>query len=102
MSEMSPTLSYLLRRPWRRNARQASRKEGRSFIRWLFRLLLLPFRLAVGLVGFIIGLAGRAVAFLLGAGLLVVGALLSLTIVGALLGIPLALFGLLLMVKALS
>lgn len=102
MSEMSHTLSHLLHRQWRRSARPAVRKERRAFIGWLLRLLLLPFRLVFGLVGFIIGLVGRAVAFVLGLVLLIVGALISLTIVGAILGIPLALFGLLLMVKALS
>lgn len=43
---------------------------------------------------------GRLVAFAIGLVLLVVGVLISLTIVGAIVGIPLALVGLVLMFKA--
>ena len=52
-------------------------------------------------VATIIELTGRFVAMLLGTVLIVVGFLLCLTIVGAILGIPLALFGALLVIRGL-
>ena len=55
----------------------------------------------VGWLG-IIGLTGRFVAMLIGVVFIVVGLLISLTIVGAIVGIPLALFGLLLVVRGLA
>jgi hypothetical protein len=54
------------------------------------------------LVAGIITLTGRFVAILLGAVLIFVGLLVSLTIVGAIVGIPLALLGLLLVVRGLA
>ncbi len=59
---------------------------------WPFVALL---RLVFGLVGLVL----RFVAITVGAVFIAVGALISLTIVGAIVGIPLALFGLMLVVK---
>jgi hypothetical protein len=50
----------------------------------------------------IITITGRLVAILLGVVFIIVGIILSLTIVGAILGIPLGLFGLLLVVRGLA
>jgi hypothetical protein len=59
------------------------------------QLLSLPFKL----VGWIINVAGRLVAIVLG--LLLVGLILTVTVIGALIGIPLILFGFLLVVRGL-
>ena len=53
-------------------------------------------------VATIIELTGRFIAILLGTVLIVVGLLLCLTIVGAIVGIPVALFGAMLVVRGLS
>lgn len=89
MSEISHTMAHLLRRNLRRRARHSS---GWGWLLW-------PFKAIFWLVASIIGLVGRFVAILLGLVLFVVGVLVSLTIIGAIVGIPLALFGLLLMLK---
>jgi hypothetical protein len=66
---------------------------------WPFVALL---RLILGLVVGIITLTGRFVAVVIGLVLILAGVLVSLTVVGAIVGIPLALFGLLLVFKGLS
>jgi len=48
----------------------------------------------------IIGLTGRLAGAVLGLALLIVGIILALTVVGAFVGIPLGLLGLLLMVRS--
>ncbi len=53
------------------------------------------------LVALIITLTGRLVAIVLGFVFIVAGALLTVTVVGAVLGIPLALFGAMLVVRGL-
>ncbi len=88
------------RREWRRGLRHMFKRRGPSFGRGLGWLLLLPFRLVFGLVAAIIGLVGRLVGLVIGFVFLVVGVLVSLTIVGAIVGVPLALFGLILMLKS--
>jgi hypothetical protein len=62
---------------------------------------LWPFWAILRLVGFVIELTGRLVGLILGAVFLVVGVLVSLTVVGAIIGVPLALFGLMLMARCL-
>lgn len=62
---------------------------------------LWPFWLIWRLVAFVIEMTGRLVGLILGTLFIVVGVIISLTIVGAVLGIPLALFGLLLMARSL-
>ncbi len=64
-------------------------------------LLLWPFWAIFKLVTIIIELTGRLVGMILGVVFVVVGVILSLTIVGAILGIPLALFGLMLVFRCL-
>ncbi len=64
-------------------------------------LLLWPFWAIFRLVTIIIELTGRLVGMILGVVFIIVGVILSLTIVGAILGIPLALFGLMLIFRCL-
>ena len=65
---------------------------------WLLWPVVALWRLLAG----IITITGRLVAILLGVVFVIVGIVLSLTIVGAILGIPLGLFGLLLVVRGLA
>ncbi|RPI25106.1 MAG: hypothetical protein EHM70_20495 [Chloroflexota bacterium] len=62
---------------------------------------LMPFAWLWSLVVYIVTLTGRVVAVVLGLALLLVGAILTITVVGAIAGIPLAIFGLLLIVRGL-
>ena len=63
-------------------------------------LLLWPFFAVWRLVTFILSLTGRLIAALLGLLLLIAGVLLSLTVVGAIVGVPLAILGLMLMARS--
>jgi hypothetical protein len=60
---------------------------------------LWPFAAIWKLLAVIVELTGRLVAMILGIVLMIVGGLISLTIVGAIVGIPLAIVGLLLFLK---
>jgi hypothetical protein len=62
---------------------------------WIFWPFVALWKLVAG----IIELTGRLLAVIVGLVLLLVGILLSITIVGAIIGIPLALFGFMLMVR---
>ena len=64
-------------------------------------LLLWPFVALWGLVGFVLRTVGRILCAALGLALMAAGVALTLTVVGAIIGIPLAAFGLLLLVRAL-
>jgi len=64
-------------------------------------LLLWPFWAIGQLLLFIINLTGRLVAGVLGLVLMIVGVVVSLTVVGAIIGIPLAIFGFMLMIRSL-
>jgi len=63
---------------------------------------LWPFAAIWKLLAVIVELTGRLVAMILGIVLMIVGGLVSLTIVGAIVGIPLAIIGLLLFLKGIS
>jgi hypothetical protein len=63
--------------------------------------LLWPFVFVWNLVAYILMLTGRFTAVVIGLLLIVAGVLLSFTVVGACLGIPLAGFGLLLIIRGL-
>jgi len=52
------------------------------------------------LIGFIFGLLGVVISLLLGGGILLVGLVLTMSIIGALLGVPLTILGLLLVLRA--
>ncbi len=62
---------------------------------------LWPFVAIWNLVVYIVSLTGRLVAILLGLVFLIVGAILTALVITAPIGIPLAIFGLLLVVKGL-
>ena len=64
-------------------------------------LLLWPFVALWGLVGFVLRTVGRILCAVLGLALMAAGVALTLTVVGAIIGIPLAAFGLMLLVRAL-
>ena len=61
--------------------------------------VLLPFVALWRLVAFIVEFTGRLIAVVLGAVLMLAGVLISLTIIGAIIGVPLAIFGLLLILR---
>jgi hypothetical protein len=69
-------------------------KRRTSWILWPFVAL---WKLLAGLIG----LTGRLVAVILGAVLMLVGGLVSLTVIGAVIGIPLAVLGLLIILRGL-
>jgi hypothetical protein len=60
---------------------------------------LWPFAALWKLLSVIVELTGRFIAMVLGIVLIVIGVIVSLTIVGAIVGIPLALIGLLLLLR---
>ena len=62
-------------------------------------LLLFPFIILWNLVGFVLKMTGRIVAAILGLVLMIVGAILTVTVVGAVVGIPLAGLGILLVIR---
>ena len=63
--------------------------------------LLWPFVVLWKLVAGVVELVGRLAALVIGLALLLVGAVLTATVIGAVVGIPLAAIGLLLMVRSL-
>ncbi len=71
-----------------------SKSKSASWIFW-------PFVAVWRLVTFILEMTSRLVAILLGVLLMAWGVLISLTVLGAVVGIPLALFGLLLVLRGL-
>jgi hypothetical protein len=64
---------------------------------WLLR----PFIWLWNFIAFIITLTGRFLAVILGIVLMILGIILTITVVGAIVGIPLIMFGLLLVVRGL-
>jgi hypothetical protein len=64
---------------------------------WIFWPFVALWKLLAGLIQ----LTGRLVAVILGAVLMLVGGLVSLTVVGAVIGIPLAVLGLLIILRGL-
>ncbi len=65
-------------------------------------LLLLPFRLIWGLARLIVNLTGRLLAVLIGVVLVVVGVVLTLTVIGAIAGVPLIAIGAGLILKGIA
>lgn len=63
------------------------------------RFILWPFKAIFNLVTGIVKMTGRLVAMILGLVFLILGGVISLTVVGAVIGIPIAVFGLLLVVR---
>lgn len=71
-----------------------AKKQRTSWLLWPFVAL---WKLLAG----IIGLTGRLVAAVLGLVLMIVGLIATLTVVGAIIGIPLIIFGFLLILRGL-
>jgi hypothetical protein len=69
--------------------------ETKQHIPWY----LLPFAALWKLLAVIVELTGRFVAMVLGIVFILVGVIVSLTIVGAIIGVPLAIVGLLLLFR---
>jgi len=69
--------------------------ETKNHIPWY----LWPFAALWKLLAVIVELTGRFVAMVLGIVLIIVGVIVSLTIVGAIVGVPLAIIGLLLLFR---
>jgi hypothetical protein len=63
--------------------------------------MLWPFRAIWRLVAGVVALTGRLVAALLGLVLMIAGVLLSVTVIGAVVGVPLIIFGFLLILRGL-
>jgi hypothetical protein len=63
--------------------------------------ILWPFVALWKLLAGLISVTGRLVAVLIGAALMLLGGLVSLTVVGAVIGIPLAILGLLIILRGL-
>ena len=63
--------------------------------------ILWPFVALWRLIAMIVEFTGRIVAVVLGAVLMIVGIIVSLTIIGAVVGVPLAILGLLLVLRGL-
>lgn len=59
----------------------------------MLNVLTWPFRLAADLIGMVLDLAGSLIGLALGFALCCVGVLLCLTGIGAILGVPLVIFG---------
>ena len=66
----------------------------------MFDILLFPFRAIGGLIGFFFGMMGRVISAVVGLSLCALGVILTATVVGAFAGIPLVLFGFLLIIRA--
>jgi hypothetical protein len=64
---------------------------------WIFWPFIALWRLLAGLIA----LTGRLTAVIIGAALMLAGGLVSLTVVGAVIGIPLAFLGLLIILRGL-
>ncbi len=64
-------------------------------------ILLWPFYAVWRLLSFILSIVGRLLCSVLGIGLMVAGVLITMSVVGAPLGIPLASLGFLLLIRAL-
>ena len=63
--------------------------------------ILWPFVAMWDLIAWIVQLAGRLLAVLLGAILMILGVLLSITVIGACLGVPVAVLGFMLVLRGL-
>ncbi|HEC23034.1 MAG TPA: hypothetical protein ENI95_08965 [Chloroflexi bacterium] len=74
---------------------------GATYGRKRVPVLLWPFWAVWRLLTFVLELTGRFVALSLGFVLLVVGVIASLTVIGAVIGVPLAVFGFLLILRGL-
>ena len=70
--------------------------EKKKTVPWF----LWPFMAIWNLLALILNITGRVLAGILGVGLMIVGIAVTMTVVGAPIGIPIAIFGLLLIIKS--
>ena len=63
------------------------------------RCILWPFRLVWQLATSILALTGRLISILVGMGLVAIGAVLTVTVVGAVIGVPLIILGIALVAR---
>ncbi len=66
----------------------------------LWELITAPFRFALWAIGLILDATGRVLSLIIGGAICMVGVGLCMTLIGALVGIPLVLFGGGLLLKA--
>lgn len=64
-------------------------------------ILLFPFVALLKLIEIIIKITGRLLAVILGLVFMIIGGLLCLTIVGAIIGVPIVIFGFIMVVRGL-
>ena len=64
------------------------------------RFILWPFKTIWALIGFLFALLGRILTAVIGLCVVAVGVVLSITVIGLIAGIPLILFGVLLIIRA--
>lgn len=64
-------------------------------------ILLWPFYAIWRLLTFVLNIAGRLICSILGIGIMIAGTVITMSVVGAPIGIPLGLFGFLLLIRAL-
>lgn len=67
----------------------------------MIRVLTWPFRILWSFIGVIFLGIGKLLTLLLGLALTITGVVLACTLVGAVVGVPLAIFGVLMMVRSL-
>lgn len=65
-------------------------------------ILLWPFKFLWGLFTLLLSLTGRVLGIIIGLALVTAGAVLTLTIVGAVIGVPLLIIGILIIICAFS
>ncbi|MCL2566268.1 MAG: hypothetical protein FWE24_10785 [Defluviitaleaceae bacterium] len=66
----------------------------------MMRIILLPFRLIWFLLELVLNLTGRLICAVLGLVFMVVGLILTATILGSVIGIPLFIFGVILLLRS--
>jgi len=75
--------------------------RGRKMLKLLLKIILLPYTILWYLGIWTIKLLGRLISFILGVFLIIIGIVLSLTLVAAILGIPLIFAGLSIVLRSL-
>ncbi|NMM63433.1 hypothetical protein HBE96_12230 [Clostridium sp. P21] len=64
------------------------------------KFILWPFKIILSLISSIITLTGKAIGIILGLVIMILGMAATVTIVGGIIGIPLIIFGLLILIKS--
>lgn len=59
-----------------------------------------PFKLIWGFFGFLFGVLGRLLSVIIGIALIIAGIVLCLTVIGAIAGVPILVFGFLMILKS--